>query len=132
MRAMSSQRRAVSRVHAFGHAFEGLAYALRTQPNTRIHSAILFAVVLAGLWLGLGFTDWALIALAAGLVFTAELLNTGIEAVVDLASPELHPLAKAAKDVAAGAVLIAALTAVAVGLLVLGPRLWAIIAQVFF
>lgn len=132
MRTMPLSRRAVSRVHAFGHALEGLAYALRTQPNTRIHSAILLGVVLAGLWLGLSFSDWALIALAAGLVFTSELLNTGVEAVVDLASPELHPLAKAAKDVAAGAVLIAALTAVVVGLLVLGPRLWTIIAQVFF
>lgn len=131
MRAMSSPRRAVSRVHSFGHAFEGLAYALRTQPNTRIHSLILAAVVLAGFCFGLSFGEWALIALAAGLVFTAELLNTGIEAVVDLASPDLHPLAKASKDVAAGAVLIAAFTAVVVGLLVLGPRVWGMIAQVF-
>ncbi len=131
MRAMSSPRRAVSRVRSFGHAFEGVAYALRTQPNTRIHLGILGVIVIAGLVLGLGLTEWALIALAAGLVFVAELLNTGIETVVDLASPDLHPLAKAAKDVAAGAVLVSALTAVAVGLLVLGPPLWAMIAQVF-
>ena len=104
---------------------------MRTQPNTRIHLGILGVIVIAGLVLGLGLTEWALIALAAGLVFVAELLNTGIETVVDLASPDLHPLAKAAKDVAAGAVLVSALTAVAVGLLVLGPPLWAMIAQVF-
>lgn len=131
MRAMSSPRRAVSRARSFGHAFEGLAYALRTQPNVRIHIGILAVIVLVGLGLHIDLTAWALIVLAAGLVFAAELLNTGIEAVVDLASPDLHPLAKAAKDVAAGAVLVAAVTAVGVGLLVLGPPLWAMIAQVF-
>lgn len=131
MRAMSSPRRAVSRTRSFGHALEGLGYAWRTQPNVRIHVGILAVIVLVGLVLRIDLTAWALIVLAAGLVFAAELLNTGIETVVDLASPDLHPLAKAAKDVAAGAVLVAAMTAVGVGLLVLGPPLWAMIAQVF-
>lgn len=77
-----------------------------------------------GLWLGLGRLEWAVIVLAIGLVWMAEFVNTALEAVVDLASPDLHPLAKIGKDVAAAAVLAGAATAVLVGLLVLGPPLW--------
>ena len=65
------------------------------------------------------------------LVFVAEFLNTAIEVVVDLASPQIHPLAKVAKDVGAGAVLLAAVAAVLVGLLILGPPLWAKLSPLF-
>jgi diacylglycerol kinase len=82
------------------------------------------AVTALGLWLGLGRLEWAVIVLAVGLVWMAEFVNTALEAVVDLASPDLHPLAKIGKDVAAAAVLVGAITAVVVGLLVLGPPLW--------
>ncbi len=82
-------------------------------------------ILILALWLGLGARDWAVIVLATALVFTAEFLNTAIEVVVDLASPQIHPLAKVAKDVGAGAVLIAAVAAVLIGLLILGPPLWA-------
>ena len=82
------------------------------------------AVTALGLWLGLGRLEWAVIVLAVGLVWMAEFVNTALEAVVDLASPDLHPLAKIGKDVAAAAVLVGAITAVVVGLLVLGPALW--------
>jgi diacylglycerol kinase (ATP) len=112
-------------VTSFRYAFSGLHYLLRTQPNARIHVAITVGVVVLGLWLGLSWSDWAVIAVTTGLVFVAEALNTALEAVVDLASPERHPLAATAKDVAAGAVTLAALVAVIVGLLVLGPLLWA-------
>jgi diacylglycerol kinase len=81
-----------------------------------------------GLWLGLGRLEWAIIVLTVGLVWMAEFVNTALEAVVDLASPDLHPLAKVGKDVAAAAVLVGACTAVVVGLLVLGPPLWARLA----
>jgi diacylglycerol kinase len=80
-------------------------------------------VVVAGAVLRLAPLEWALLVLAVALVMTVELLNTALEAVVDLASPELHPLAKHAKDVAAAAVLIASAGAVAVGALVLWARL---------
>jgi diacylglycerol kinase (ATP) len=73
--------------------------------------------------------EWAVIVLTTAMVFTAEFLNTAIEAVVDLASPEKHPLAKVGKDVGAGAVLIAAIAAVWVGLLILGPHLWTRLAS---
>jgi diacylglycerol kinase (ATP) len=83
--------------------------------------------------IGLGFyfninrTEWALVALAVGTVWSAELANTAIEALTDLVSPEYHPLAGKAKDVAAGAVLLAAFAALVVGALIFAPRLWALL-----
>lgn len=82
------------------------------------------AVLIVGLWLHLSTQDWALIIFAITLVWIAEFLNTSLEAVVDLASPQQHPLAKVGKDVGAAAVLIAALGSVLIGLLILGPPLW--------
>jgi len=114
----------LSRIAAFGHAFRGWGHVLRTQHNAWIHSAIATAVVMIGLWIGLPPRDWAIIVLTIAMVFTAEFINTAIEAVVDLASPVHHPLAKVGKDVGAGAVLVAALAAIVVGLLILGPPLW--------
>jgi diacylglycerol kinase len=108
---------------SFRFAFAGIGYLVRTQPNMRIHLAIAALVVVLGLWLGLPVRDWAVIVLAAGLVLCAEAFNTALEAVVDLASPEQHPLARVAKDVGAGAVTLAAITSVLVGLLILGPPL---------
>ena len=113
----------VSRVHSFRHAFRGWHYALRTQRNAWIHSAIATVVFIVGLWLQLPPRDWAVIILTAALVFSAEFLNTSIEAVVDLASPDHHPLAKIGKDVGAAAVLVSALAAILIGLLLLGPPL---------
>lgn len=114
----------LSRIAAFGHAFRGWRYALQTQQNTWIHSVIATVVVLLGLWLNLQPRDWAVLVLTIAMVFTAEFINTAIEAVVDLASPQKHPLAKVGKDVGAAAVLVASLAAVLVGLLILGPPLW--------
>ncbi len=98
---------------------------LRTQRNAWIHSLVATLVILLGLWLRLTFQDWAILVLTIAMVFTAEFINTAIEAVVDLASPAHHPLAKVGKDVGAAAVLVAALAAILVGLLILGPPLWA-------
>jgi diacylglycerol kinase len=97
---------------------------LRTQRNAWIHAVISTAVFALSLWLGLDRVDWAVIILTIALVWMAEFVNTALEALVDLASPDLHPLAKVGKDVAAAAVLVAALTAAVVGLLILGPPLW--------
>ncbi|HEX8992953.1 MAG TPA: diacylglycerol kinase family protein [Anaerolineales bacterium] len=113
-----------SRAQSFGHAIRGWWYVLRTQRNAWIHAFITILVVLFSFWLGLSPRDWAILVLTIALVFIAEFLNTAIEAVVDLASPQHHPLAKVAKDVGAGAVLLAAIAAVVVGLLILGPPLW--------
>ena len=113
-----------SRIAAFGHAFRGWGHALKTQHNAWIHSLVATAVIAMGLWLGLPARDWAVLVLAIAMVFTAEFINTSIEAVVDLASPVHHPLAKVGKDVGAAAVLVAALAALLIGLLILGPPLW--------
>jgi diacylglycerol kinase len=114
----------VSRIAAFGHAFHGWWYVLRTQKNAWIHTVVTTLVVILGLWLGLPPRDWAVLVLVIAMVWAAEILNTAIEAVVDLSSPMHHPLAKVGKDVGAAAVLIAAGAAVIIGLLILGPPLW--------
>lgn len=112
-------------IASFRYAFAGVGHLFRTQPNARIHLTISGAVLLVGLWVGLTARDWAVIAVAAGLVLAAEAFNTALEAVVDLVSPERRALAGVAKDVGAGAVTLAAIAAVVVGLLILGPPLWA-------
>lgn len=110
---------------SFRHAFAGLWHALRTQRNTRIHLTVAAGVIALGLWLGLSYTQWAVLVLTIGFVLVSEMLNTVAESLVDLVSPGFHPQAKIVKDVTAGAVLLGAILAVIVGLLVLGPPLWA-------
>lgn len=117
------RRQAANRLSAVRHALHGWAYVLRTQKNAWIHALASLTVFGLGAWLSLGATAWAILILTVALVWTAEFINTSIEATVDLASPEIHPLAKIGKDVGAAAVLVAALNAVLVGLLVLGPPL---------
>ena len=100
---------------AFRYAFAGLFAAWRTERNLRIHAVVAAAVVVAGAVLRLPAAGWAIVFLTIALVVSAELLNAAIETVVDLVSPEDHPLAKRAKDVAAAGVLVAVAGAVAVG-----------------
>ncbi len=110
-------------LRSFGYAFAGIAYILRTQPNARIEAAIGLAMVLLALWLGLTPVEWAVLAITIALVIALEWINTSLELAVSLASPERHPSAKAAKDVAAACVLLGAVTSVVVGLLLFAPRL---------
>ena len=121
----------LSRLHSFRYAFAGWWQVIRTQRNAWIHAAVSVAVMLVGLWLGLDRRDWALIIIAIALVWAAEFINTALEAVVDLASPQQNHLAKVGKDVGAAAVLIAALSAALIGFLILGPPLWARIKAIF-
>jgi diacylglycerol kinase (ATP) len=121
----------LSRVRAFGYAFKGWWYVLRTQKNAWIHALVTTAVVLMAAWLGLPVRDWAVLVLTITMVWMAEFINTAVEAVVDLASPSHHPLAEVGKDVGAAAVLIAALASVLIGLLILGPPLWVRLAGWF-
>ena len=120
-----------SRLRSFGYAFRGWWYVLRSQRNAWLHVIISVVVVGVSAWVRLKPLEWAVIVLTMAIVFAAEFLNTAIEAVVDLASPHKHPLAKVGKDVGAGAVLIAALAAVVVGILVLGPPVWARLRTLF-
>ncbi|MDQ6943588.1 MAG: diacylglycerol kinase family protein [Candidatus Eremiobacteraeota bacterium] len=101
---------------AFGYAFAGLLAAWRSERNLRIHAVVAVAVVVAGAVLRLPPAAWAIVFLAIALVVAAELLNAAVETVVDLVSPDDHPLAKRAKDIAAAGVLVAVAGAVAVGI----------------
>ena len=116
-------RRRHSLYRSFYFAFSGLWFLLRTQRNARIHLALgLIAFALAA-WLGISRVEWAILVCAVAGVLILEGLNTSIEAAVDLASPEIHPLARHAKDLAAGMVLIAAIAASVLGVLILLPPL---------
>jgi len=112
------------RIRAFAYAFRGCQHVIQTQPNIWIHSAVTLFVVILAFWLRLGRIEWSILILAMMMVWVAEFFNTSIEAVVDMAMPEIHPLARVAKDVAAAAVLVGAAGAVVIGLLILGPPLW--------
>ena len=114
-----------SRVRSFQAAFAGWWYVIRTQKNAWIHALATFCTLVMALWLNLPVRDWAVLFLAIAMVWTAEFLNTALEAVVDLASPHQHPLAKVGKDVGAAAVLITAMSSVIIGILILGPPLYA-------
>jgi len=118
-------------IHSFRYAFAGLWYALRTQRNLRIHLTAATIVVLLGVLCQVSPVEWAILALTIGAVAISELFNTVVEALVNLISPERHPLAKVAKDVAAAAVLCMAIMAVAVGLAVFAPRLVSLISWLF-
>ncbi|MBC7234992.1 MAG: diacylglycerol kinase family protein [Chloroflexi bacterium] len=111
-------------VDSFAYAFEGLRYCFLAERNVRIHLAIAVAVLALSLWLRISVLEWALIIVAIALVFAGEMLNTVVEMTVDLITLEDRPLAKCAKDVAAGAILVAAIAAAIIGFLVLGPHLW--------
>jgi diacylglycerol kinase len=118
-----SQNELYSRAKSFQYAFEGWRYVIRTQHNAWIHAVISLIVFGLGLWLKLSARDWAVILLAMMSVWMAEFMNTALEALVDMATEEFHPLAKTAKDVAAAAVLVGAVGAALVGLLIMGPPL---------
>lgn len=120
-----------SRIRAFKHAFSGWLYVIRTQQNAWIHLLATLCVVVLAAWLRLPLRDWAVLILAIAIVWMAEFLNTALEAVVDLASPERHPLGKVGKDVGAAAVLVAAFSAAILGFLILGPPLWDRVSVLF-
>jgi diacylglycerol kinase (ATP) len=114
-------------LRAFGYAFAGLAYLMRTQTNYRIEVAVAVVAVIVGVWAHLERWEWIALLLTIVLVLSLEALNTAIEEAVTLASPRLDPRAKVAKDVAAAGVLLGAMASVGVGVLLFGPRLTAML-----
>src|SRR5579859_5162634 len=116
-------------IASFGYAFSGLWYVLRTQRNSRVHVGIALLAITMGIVLHISAVEFALIFVAITSVFIAEMFNTVMEICVDLASPVYHPLAKIAKDVAAGAVLVDAMLAVIIGLFIFGPHLWMLLIK---
>ncbi|MGN7468613.1 diacylglycerol kinase family protein [Brevibacillus sp. SAFN-007a] len=108
---------------SFGYALQGIAYTVKTQRNMQIHVAAAVLVLAAAWWLHIPRSDVLLVFFSIALVFSLELANTAVEAVVDLASPDWHEKAKIAKDACAGAVLVAAILSVIIGIAVFGPPL---------
>ncbi len=121
---MKPPARAENFGQSLAFAFAGVRHALRSQRNLRIHFAFAVAAVLLGFALRISRAEWAVVVALIALVISLELLNTAVEALADLASPTFHPLAKTAKDTAAGAILVAALGSAAAGLIIFLPRLW--------
>ena len=116
-------RRAPSIHESFNFAFEGIIHVLRTQRNMRIHFAIATVVLIAAVWTGVDRVELIALLLAISFVLIAEMLNSALEAGIDVATTSFDPLAKLAKDIAAGAVLIATVNAVAVGYLVFSEQI---------
>lgn len=115
------------RFNSFRYAFKGIADLLKSQPNARIHLVATIGVLTAGAFLELSLNEWCLIILSIAFVFSAEAANTAIEYLTDLVSPDYHPLAGKAKDVAAAAVLLAAIGAAIVGFIIFLPKIWMIL-----
>jgi len=110
-------------LQSFVYAFDGVRYAVRTQRNARVHLVLAILAIGMGIWLSISPVEWALVFVAITGVFIAEMLNTVVEACVDLTTQEYQPLAKVAKDVAAGTVLLNAILSIIIGLFVFGPHL---------
>jgi len=108
-------------------ALSGAAHVLRTERNAQIEGGIALLAIGLGLWLGIASQEWAVLFTLIALVLALEMINTALEATVDLVCPEQHPLAKKAKDSAAGAVVVVAIGSVVVGLVIFLPRLWSLV-----
>ena len=113
----------VKRAKSFTHAGRGVWIFVKSTHNAWIHLALLVCAIGLGFYFKISHDEWLALALACGLVLTTEAVNTAIELGLDVVSPELHPAARDAKDVAAGAVLISAITAILVGAIIFLPRI---------
>jgi diacylglycerol kinase (ATP) len=120
-----------SLIDAFKNAFHGIAYVFKTQRNAKIHTLITILVLLLGIFFKLMPLQWVAIVISIGVVWATECLNTAIEKLTDLASPEYHILAKIAKDCAASSVLVASITAAIVGLIIFIPKLIIVFRSIF-
>ena len=112
------------RIKSFGYAFKGIASLIKKEHNAWIHCTAIGVVTLAGFYFDITPTEWCIVVICFGLVLAAEGFNTAIERLVDLVSPDYHPIAGDVKDVAAGAVLICAIAAAIVGMIVFIPYLF--------
>ncbi len=115
---------------SFGYAFEGIGNTIKTERNIKIHLFVTIMVLIFGFILKLSYTEWLICLLLFGLVTSLELVNTSIEAVVDLVTEDRKPLAKKAKDAAAGAVLYSAIIAAIIGVIIFFPKLFDFIAMI--
>jgi len=108
---------------SFKYAFKGIFFTIKTQQNARIHIFITLIVLFLGIVLKISNQEWCIILICIGLVFSLEMINTAIEQIIDLVSPNYNKLAGYAKDVAAGAVLVVAIISVIVGIIIFLPKI---------
>lgn len=113
-------------VNSFKYSLQGLKYAYKYEQSMTIHFFAVILVVICGIWLKISFFEWLVCFILFGLVMATELLNTSIEAVVDLTCPEVHPLAKIAKDTASAAVFVFSVVAAISGLMIFVPKIIAL------
>lgn len=121
---------AVSVLRSFVPAWAGLCWALRTQRNLQVHAIATVTVITGGWWFRIERWEWCAVIAVSGLVWSAELLNTALEVLADRVSREREEPIRRVKDVAAAAVLMAALAALGVGFAVFAPRLWSLVENV--
>lgn len=112
------------RIKSFGYAFQGIGNFIRKEPNAWIHCTAVVVVTSLGIYYGISATEWCIVILCFGLVLMAEAFNTAIERLVDLVSPDFHPLAGTIKDVAAGAVLLGAIAVAIAGCIIFIPYIF--------
>lgn len=118
------KRRSLKRfITSFKHSLEGLKYAYKYEQSMIIHLIVVILVVVFGVWLKISLMEWLLCFILIGLVLATELVNTSLEAVVDLTCPKIHPLAKIAKDTASAAVFVFSLIAFISGLIIFLPKI---------
>ena len=114
------------RLLSFSHAFRGIFYVIRSQHNFRIHLFFAVLVVLAGFLFSISVSEWLILMLTIALVLSLEMINSAIECLVDLVTKEYHPIAGKVKDIAAGAVLVAAIISIIIGLIIFIPKIWSL------
>lgn len=110
-------------IKSFKYAIEGIIYAFKYEQNIIVHTLVMILVIILGIALKLSYFEWLICLVLFGLVIATEMINTSIEAVVDLTCPKIDPLAKIAKDTASGAVLVFAITAAISGLIIFIPKI---------
>ena len=118
------------RIESFGYAIKGIKVVFGHEPNMNIHLVISSMVIGSGFLLGISLTEWMLCLICFGMVIGMEMMNSALETVVNLVSPDQHPLAAKAKDVAAGAVLVCAIIAAIVGILIFTPKIAALLTNI--
>ena len=121
MNKMKEERKKI--INSFKYAFEGIKSSLRTERNMKIHFSMMILVIVAGILLDISTYEWMICIILFGMVIGGELVNTAIEEVTDLVTTEINPKAKLAKDIAAGAVLIMAITSAIIGLIIFIPKI---------
>ncbi len=117
-------------VNSFKYSFDGLKYAYKHEQSLTIHFGVAIIVIISGVVLKISLMEWLLCFILMGLVMATELINTSIEAVIDLTCPEIHPLAKIAKDTASAAVFVFSIVAFFSGLIIFGPKIALLIESI--